>query len=879
MSMQEELDKLDAYFDEVRRRWEKNAEQTISRDFFCLWQKVWQPRPWAVADDDDIVLQGTTLDLVQDTERVAYVTWDAEAMCPVLTVEGQGVMQRILLLVQDGEPVMEEQDPTFVDDADVSHGERLEVIFDIIDHCRRTSPGLDIRTLRGRAFADALAAVADHHPPHVIRLMRRMRKESRERLLHRALAEFAVDELSAQLELPLGGSFAPEQKGGGENASPPAAAPAAAGGCPAAPLAGAGFGQRTPWDVSLDLELLASCIESRLEQWRNVLLHLAAAETIREFDDGDRIVKVPFSEEDDFFAEGSRLMVIRHGNTTPIGELRVDLKDRGCLYGRLRWRDPGMPYPFDDYLHAAPRPGPERYILRALMALREEVDLHPELATDVVRMVLGIDPGSLTIPTDHRAPAFLDASQARCFSAAMNENNPLILIQGPPGTGKTRVLECVVRSLCEQGRRVLITAPSNTAVDAMCRRLLDVPLLRTGYSPAAVARDVCEACWYADENVLARVGEARRATGAIVVAGTHTGIMRSDIVRTLEEECGPFDTIVFDEAGMARAEEMLLCMTLAQRAICFGDPMQLPPLPLEDVVLRETRRKVGPRLPSQRRLITHSALQWMTETRGFPMLLLTQSYRCQNPRLMRFASTLFYDARVKASEQAEYFALPFQERQRRFPPGSLRLFSTSGLPLSLRGEKMVVDGKRPGLENPLEAVLVADLIGRLLQRYPPEEIAVITPYRRQVRLLRALLTTPEIRTRIASDDIDDESWSHFLAVRISTVDSFQGGESDAVIISYVRSNAGRGIGFIADPNRVNVTHTRARREMLVVADIRCLVEQCSSDLFRRLVRAFERDGEIVEVTRAMVEELPDPTRLLSAEETLLAYSGSSQPSR
>ncbi len=453
------------------------------------------------------------------------------------------------------------------------------------------------------------------------------------------------------------------------------------------------------------------------------------------------------------------------------------------------------------------------------------------------------------------APAHLDPSQARAFAAAVQEANPLVFVQGPPGTGKTSVLEKVVRELCSRGRRLLITAPSNTAVDNLCRRLPDLPLLRMGYSREAVAPDVAEAFWHDDAAVRDRLALRREASGSLILAGTPIGLLRCELARRECEARGPFDTLIFDEAGMARADEMMLCVSLADRAVCFGDPMQLPPHPLEPGLLAELAERTGARLPSHWRLVTHSGLQWLTENRGFPLLLLNQSYRCQNPRLMRFASTLFYDARVRANDQAEYFSLPFAERRRRFPPSTLRLYRTSDLPAELRAERLVLEGKRPGLENRLEAALAVDLVLDCLKRYPLAEITVISPYRRQVRLIRAALTLDAVRPVLGAATPDDAQWQAFLRSRISTVDSFQGGESDVVIITYVRSNAGTGIGFVGDPNRVNVTHTRARREMAVIADADCLLQQCRSDTFRRMVRAFDRDGEVVTVTAAMAARL------------------------
>ena len=77
------------------------------------------------------------------------------------------------------------------------------------------------------------------------------------------------------------------------------------------------------------------------------------------------------------------------------------------------------------------------------------------------------------------------------------------------------------------------------------------------------------------------------------------------------------------------------------------------------------------------------------------------------------------------------------------------------------------------------------------------------------------------------------------------MDSFQGGESEAVIISYVRSSERHGIGFTDNANRINVAYTRCRSELVIIGDLECLRNRGGNQLFAKLERAVERDGEIV----------------------------------
>ena len=49
-----------------------------------------------------------------------------------------------------------------------------------------------------------------------------------------------------------------------------------------------------------------------------------------------------------------------------------------------------------------------------------------------------------------------------------------------------------------------------------------------------------------------------------------------------------------------------------------------------------------------------------------------------------------------------------------------------------------------------------------------------------------------------------------FSVKVRTVDGFQGGEEDIIIISTVRANGRGAIGFLSNHQRTNVALTRAR---------------------------------------------------------------------
>ena len=112
-----------------------------------------------------------------------------------------------------------------------------------------------------------------------------------------------------------------------------------------------------------------------------------------------------------------------------------------------------------------------------------------------------------------------------------------------------------------------------------------------------------------------------------------------------------------------------------------------------------------------------------------------------------------------------------------------------------------------------EAQLVVQHVEYLLSLgLGAKDIAVITPYSGQVQLLKTML---------------QERGDSSVVVETRTVDGFQGGEREAVVLSLVRSSSdssnssrkdGASIGFLRDDRRLNVAVTRSKRHCCVIGD-------------------------------------------------------------
>ncbi|CAM9360644.1 unnamed protein product [Ectocarpus sp. 12 AP-2014] len=149
------------------------------------------------------------------------------------------------------------------------------------------------------------------------------------------------------------------------------------------------------------------------------------------------------------------------------------------------------------------------------------------------------------------------------------------------------------------------------------------------------------------------------------------------------------------------------------------------------------------------------------------------------------------------------------------------------------------DGVSVSKVNGYEVRMVAKTVKYLLlQGYEPDQIVVLTPYLAQLRELRDAMDgtvsdqdASDLAAAIRLGDGTNEqgdgkgggggggSANARSRVRVATVDNYQGEESDVIISSFVRSNSGGQMGFVGDPNRLNVAISRARHGMIMFGDI------------------------------------------------------------
>jgi DNA replication ATP-dependent helicase Dna2 len=359
----------------------------------------------------------------------------------------------------------------------------------------------------------------------------------------------------------------------------------------------------------------------------------------------------------------------------------------------------------------------------------------------------------------------INASQLEAIHRAVN-CSVFHLIWGPPGTGKTKVIPEIVRRVSGP---VLLGAFTNTAVDKMLMALLDhdptTRFLRVGRSsdsPELVRKIGGDPTDFFTDDVALKHGTVRAVKEALqraqIVAATAHRSATLPYLRTRA-----FEISIVDEAGQLTEPLTLGLILRARRFVLIGDDRQLPPV----VRTRGLAQSMFERLKHDPDVVT----------------MLKTQYR-MHPEIMSISNRLFYDGRLEAGIKAVD----------RTPPDG---------PDSRPVQFIPVESEREGRSNPDEARMVLELVRlfTLSHGIQPESIGVVSPFRAQVVLLRQILAG--------------------TGVTVDTVERFQGGERDIMILSFVRS---RGTGFVFDDRRLNVAITRARRKLVLVAHPRLFLK-------------------------------------------------------
>ena len=286
-----------------------------------------------------------------------------------------------------------------------------------------------------------------------------------------------------------------------------------------------------------------------------------------------------------------------------------------------------------------------------------------------------------------------------------------------------------------------------------------------------------------------------------------------------------FDVVVIDEAGQALDPMTWMGVIHGKRLVMAGDHQQLPP------TIKSPENKNKHVTLFERLIDFHKMFDVPVKS----SIMLRRQYR-MNSKIMKISSQFLYNDFLIAHESVEHQTLAskaskhqiinntkineeINQQMSQDNPGLWSSRSLFVVPLFFvdtkgsffgESEKNVEELKLCQMSklNDGEAELTVFITLLLIEHYDldPKGIGIITPYSAQVDNIRRNIEFLESKSILIS------------GVEVSTVDAFQGREKDAIIISTVRSNSKKEIGFLKDVRRMNVAITRAKKLLCLVGD-------------------------------------------------------------
>ena len=425
----------------------------------------------------------------------------------------------------------------------------------------------------------------------------------------------------------------------------------------------------------------------------------------------------------------------------------------------------------------------------------------------------------------------LNESHQRAVDKILSANE-LAVVHGPPGTGKTTTLVEAVKALIRQEhQKILVVAPSNTAVDLLSEKISEagINVTRVG-NPVRVSerlmsltldhkisehngtkelkklrkraaefrdmahkykrnfgraeRDQRKALFDEARSIMKQVEQTEQYVIDDVLAKTQ--VITATLVGANHYTVRDlrFHTIVIDEGGQALEPACWIPILKAKKLVIAGDPYQLPPT-IKSV--EATVNGLGTTL-----------LEKLITRHPDAVTLLETQYR-MNETIMGFSSKIFYENKLKAHPSVAKHLLYEGD-------SPLAFIDTAGCGFEEKSEgTSTINPEEAGFLFTHLTLLVTELNARSQNGDLPT-IAIISPYKEQINVLKDLLPHSPILQAYGDK------------ISINTIDSFQGQERDIVYISMTRSNTDNRIGFLSDIRRMNVAMTRARKKLVVIGD-------------------------------------------------------------
>lgn len=403
-------------------------------------------------------------------------------------------------------------------------------------------------------------------------------------------------------------------------------------------------------------------------------------------------------------------------------------------------------------------------------------------------------------------------SQMNAVEAAMDLSNYLTLIQGPPGTGKTATIFKIVFELYKKhpNARILITAPSNYALDHLVQKIHreGIPVLRV-YAKSYEIEDEFEATLaeinldniverkitneYGIKNNIARNFAKYKEIETQIISGANIVACTCNMAGDFKFSNLQYDYVIIDEAAQCfEMDSLIPLIKCKKKLILCGDHKQLGPYS-HNVKGSDPRMFVS----------LFERLSYLIA----PIVLDTQ-YR-MHPKIAEFPSREFYQGKLKSGTKFESFEYPWEN---------------TNVPCYFYN----IHGEESGLKGLYYNANELSFI---------EEILIPRMQNAGIKL-----STIGILTFYSSQKQYFYKNCKFGELEVFTVDEFQGKEKDYIILSCVRANQHKKVGFLKDKSRINVSLTRAKNGLIICGNKETLKH---NSVWERLIWFYEERNSLI----------------------------------
>lgn len=407
------------------------------------------------------------------------------------------------------------------------------------------------------------------------------------------------------------------------------------------------------------------------------------------------------------------------------------------------------------------------------------------------------------------------------------------ILWGPPGTGKTSI---VLRRIVEilhstSDENVLIVAYTNRAVDEICTAIksissAEIDFIRIGSTYGCGVEHRDQLLDIQISGFTQRVEIKDRLVNCRFYVGTIASIVGKQELFKIKS----FDRAIIDEASQILEPQMIGLLSRVEKFMLIGDHKQLPAVvqqsDKESQVQNDALRKIGitdMRMSYFERLIHQNKRAGREEAIG----ILSQQGR-MHKELMNFPNDHFYEHKLKT--------IPKLSRLHR---ANIKFSSNEYLNHRMIYIPTESEHNIEWKTNQNEAEKIIRTLVDIREQYKSQQleihdqsIGIIAPYRAQIAMIKRDMQKqlPELLDRITVD----------------TVERFQGGARDIILISLCTNNARQfsklvSLSVEGIDRKLNVAITRCKEQLIILGNESVIhSNSLYADLIKRCYRA-DRD--------------------------------------